>query len=755
MKKILALLTPLLMVLSANAQIEKAKKYLELKAWAKAQSMAAKEVTKDKNAAEWWYIKASAEYEMSRMDKYRGGKVNYLRECAKSAIKARQKDEAGKYLDDYQVWMKGITIQNNKEAMAAFAQASYARSIQMFRNSFLLTGDTIAYGMLGLSYVKDKQELEGVKIMKTVANWNFDAWSAGNCPGSYVREAFEVLSNFYISKNNADSALEYTTMGLQVFPLNLILKKNARFLLSNEIDAKSLMGYNADYIEAVNRALGYFPADTQFLYAQNFYFLRKIGNLSSAKPWNEATDAVLQFYKLKSRAVSSGVVNSTDQFLIKDSTAFLFKLLDYFLRRNNPATIAFCFRQWYPVQMKLPAMDEAVYENLLKSPPDNISRKMVSILFADAREDYPKNKKITQYRLDYFNRWTAKPVRRAELYLQQEMCDALNSDFPADKKLKSALQQLLWNCTDSAIAEATMYTAWKYLNRMLNDFPAAPKLSELHLRVAKADFKNRYFETRIGYSTVKGIKIPNTGWNGNSKTCTPGSLPDTTLYKVVDRINYFRQNAGIKTAMVLNREQTEKAQAAATMFAPKGIFTREAKPATHACYSQDAAEAALHAQAILEPNPAQCVTVFMDDKKSDEMINRRAILNPAGRQMGFGCAENNSVFWLLDLRPNPDSAYYKTHFVTWPSRFCPKMLLMDKWSFSMDADLKDATVSITDESGAKVDAVVSLQAAPQLKLQTLVFKPAVDMGEKAAGTTWKVKVTLKNKKVYDYSVSSF
>jgi hypothetical protein len=83
------------------------------------------------------------------------------------------------------------------------------------------------------------------------------------------------------------------------------------------------------------------------------------------------------------------------------------------------------------------------------------------------------------------------------------------------------------------------------------------------------------------------------------------------------------------------------------------------------------------------------------------------------------------------------------------------MLVMDKWTFSLDADLKDATVGITDETGAKVDATVTLQAAPQLKLQTLVIKPAQDLGTKTAGTTWKVKVTLKNKKVYDYQVTTF
>ena len=754
--KYLLLLISMFSITIVEAQdkdLIKARAAMDAKQWSRAQSIAESVVEDDKSAVEFWYIKASAEYEMSRLDKYRGGSVNYFKECAKSAVKARTKDVNSKFYEPYSKWMKEITVQNNKEAMAAFAQNSFAKAIQLYRNSYLLTGDTIAYGMLGLSYTKDRQEREGLKILKTVANWNFGAWSAQTCPGTFMREPFEVLSNYYLGKNFYDSALNYTEMGLQVYPSNIILKNNIRTIINKDLTAAAKQGVNNEYLEVINRALNYFPADTSYLLAQNNYYLNKLGTLTRNKPWDEANLMLLQFYSMKKDAVSKGVVNPADAFLIKDSTAFLYQCLDYFLRRNQPGSIAFHFKKWYAAQKKIAAVDEPIMESLLKSPPNTISRKLISILFADAREEYPKNKNISQYRLNFFNAWTAKPVKAAETYLQLEMCEALVADFPKDKLLPATRTKLLFQCTDSAVNDENMYAAWRYLNRLEALNPDAEAFDKLYRRVAEKDFAVRYYQTRISYQTKNGVKRAATGWDGNSNLCKAGSLPDSTLYKVIDRINYFRQNAGVKQPMALSMDKVKKCQEAAVMYAPLGIFTREPKTETHQCYTRNAAEAAAHAQAILEPNPAQCVTIFMDDRKSDEMINRRSILNPGSQYAGFGSAENNSVFWLLDLAPTADSSWYKTHFVAWPNRYTPKMLFMDKWTFSMDAALQGAEVKVFDETNTEVPTIVFYQPAAQLNLPMLSFRPAADLGEKKPGTRWQVKITLKNKKTYQYSVT--
>ncbi|MEK0420629.1 MAG: hypothetical protein RLZZ161_480 [Bacteroidota bacterium] len=750
---LLLILTSTAFLKAQDKVLTKARTALQNKQWSRAQSIAESVVKDDKTAVEYWYIKASAEYEMSQMDKYRGGKVNYFKESAKSAVKARTKDVNGRYYETYAKWMKNITEQNNKEAMAAYAQNSYARAIQLYKNSYMLTGDTIAYGMLGLSYTKDRQEREGIKILKTVANWNFGAYSAQNCKGTYMREPYELLSNYYLSKGFYDSALNYTEMGLQVYSSNIILKNNIRTIVNNDIAIAAKQGYNSAYIEVINRALSYFPSDTAYLIYQNNYYLSKLGTLTKNKPWDEAGSMLTQFYRMKKEAVANGVVNPADVFLIKDSTAFLYQCLDYFLRRNQPGSIAFHFKKWYASQKGIPAVDEPIMESLLKSPPQTISRKLISVLFADAREDYPKNKNISQYRLNFFNTWSSNPVKAAETFLQLEMCEALVIDFPKDKTLPVTRMNLLFKCADTAVKEENMYSAWRYLNRLEALNPEAAAFDKLYKRLAEKDFIVRYSQTRIAYQTKNGVKRAATGWDGNSNLCKAGSLPDTTLYKVIDRLNYFRQNAGVKQPMVLSMDKVKKCQEAAVMFAPIGIFSREPKPETHQCFSRNAAEAAANAQAILESNPAQCVTIFMDDRKSDEMINRRSILNPGSQYAGFGSAENNSVFWLLDLAPTADSSWYKNHFIAWPNRYCPKMLFMDKWTFSMDAALQGADVKIFDENNTEVPTNVIYQPAGQLNHPMLSFRPAADLGDKKPGTRWQVKITLKNKKTFQYSVT--
>jgi hypothetical protein len=81
------------------------------------------------------------------------------------------------------------------------------------------------------------------------------------------------------------------------------------------------------------------------------------------------------------------------------------------------------------------------------------------------------------------------------------------------------------------------------------------------------------------------------------------------------------------------------------------------------------------------------------------------------------------------------------------------MLAMPKWTFSMDAPLKDAQVQVSDETGADVPVETTWQPAGQLNHQTLIFKPTALLAKKSKGTTWQVKITLKNKKAYSYSVT--
>lgn len=746
-------------VLTANAQdktLIAARKAYTAGQFPKAQSISKKALEKDKTQAEHWYIRACSEFQMSKMSKYMGGKISYDKECVKSAVRARQYDADGAYFDEYAGIFEEIVDKNNKEAMANYAQKRYAKAIQMYKNSFDLTGDTIAYAMLGMSYWEDKKEMDGLRIFREVTAWNYGAKLEGWGEKTFVREPFEHLSNYFLERGMFDSAVQYTEMGLSIYNLNRVLLDNEKFMLKTVLIDLAKYKLDEEFIQTVDRGMKYFPSDSQFLYQQNYYYLTRLMDATQTRPYDSADFLLYQFYTAKRRDLKNDVTNGSDEFLIKDTTQFLFQCLDYYLRTNTRNTTAYIFKQWYAHYKGVPEFTEAMAEGLLKSPPDNISKRMITMLYTDAIGEFPWNKNFKKYRLTYFNAWMKKPRRKGELSNLLDMNEDVILDYPADKTLKLALEKNLSAVIDSMAKDGRMYDAWNYFNRMQSSFPTAANLPTLKQNIAKADFQKRYSDTRITYTEVKGKKIANTGWDGESAMCRPGTMPDSTLYKVLHRVNYYRQNAGIVLPMNLSMERVHKCQEAAVMYNGKGIFSREPKPETHQCYTEDAKEAAEVAQAILENNPAQCVTIFMDDTKSQEMVNRMSILNPEALDMGFGSAENNSVFWLLDVGGAPDSVYYQTHFVSWPpAGFCPKMLVFKKWTFSIAADVKEAKVSITDKDGKDVPTTINVYPLSGMLLNTLTLQPNIDTKKLTDKDFYTVTVELKDKRKFNYKVQLF
>jgi hypothetical protein len=71
----------------------------------------------------------------------------------------------------------------------------------------------------------------------------------------------------------------------------------------------------------------------------------------------------------------------------------------------------------------------------------------------------------------------------------------------------------------------------------------------------------------------------------------------------------------------------------------------------------------------------------------------------------------------------------------------------------MDAPLQGAEVKVFDENNTEVPTILFYQPAGQLNHPILSFRPASELGDKKPGTRWQVKITLKNKKTYQYSVT--
>ena len=375
---------------------------------------------------------------------------------------------------------------------------------------------------------------------------------------------------------------------------------------------------------------------------------------------------------------------------------FSAKCLSYFLSRNAEKSTVYFFYNWYPQFFKSPQIDEKGLETILSNPPVYVTKRLILALMNHGGRSYPKNKNLKTYRLNTFNNWKSQSVFPVEWHGLLTTADSVIKDFPKMIELKKEKEKLIVRAIDSFYNYKQVDICWGYLRKLKDEFPTNPIAQKINYALSRLDFEVRYKGSKIANrKTASNTIIAETGWKGLSKRCDYGEMPDSTLNKLENRINYFRQNAGVRDILAIDKERSAKCQEASVMFAPIGIFSREPGPETHTCYTKDAGQAAMFGQMVKDPNPAIALTVLMSDEKSEELYNRQFVLAPNSRKLGIGASENNTVAWVTTPTDKLiDTAYYNTHFIAWPPAYCPKMFLFDKWSFSMYGDFGKAKVSI-------------------------------------------------------------
>ncbi len=712
----------------------KARKAFAEKKYAAAQKICAKGLEKQRDDYELYYIKSICEFQMSEISKYANGDNNWAKDAVKSAVKARKFDDNNIYFSTYAEQLKPIVAYNNQQALANYAQKKYAQAVQMYRNSYELTGDTVAFGMMGYSLYLKGDEMEAIKTMRIVAGWNYAAFAKNEKPNTYVREAFEVLTDYYYQKKQGDSAILYCEMGLEVFPKNLRLLGFEKQMLSTAMaKTKEKTGLSTLYNSLLEKGLSYFPSDTFFLHQQNAYYLNRIAQACDEGRLNDAYLFHLDFYNRKQELIALKSVNKSDPFLLKDSIGFMARGLEYYLARNESKATLFYFFKWFGAYYHIDKIDEKTVDGMLKIPPQQLSRRLVSMLVEYSIATYPKNKNFRQYRLNILQDWTKKPVPYYEWERILRFSDSVAKDFPKNTAFKSERLKLYFRGIDSCSKLKHFDLAWKYYYQ-LQDLAIAPALDlkNWQEKLAKADFEYRFKGSKIYYTTIAGSKtkkIAQTGWTGgNTKLCEPGKLPDSTLIKITNRINYFRQNSGALNPYMLDFGKVAGAQEAAVLFSNKGVFTQTPKPETHPCYTDLAATACELGMAVQESNPAQSTTILMSDKKSEVFLTRRMLTHPGFETFGVGSAENNSFFWIAEQQaPILDSNFWKKHAVTWPvAGASPAMLVFDQWSYSSLIDLSKATVKMVSTKLGAIEVTQRWVAGSAVGLPTLVWESVVE-----------------------------
>lgn len=778
MKKIYALLLLFFAFgnsFSQSLSVLQAKEAIENGKYKKAIKKAEKGLEKDKMLYELYFLKAWAQLEGAMQIEEERARLREMKQSVRTISRVMNKQPDTFISNKYTFILKRIANEYAGIGYRYYYRKQYRKALPFLEDAWKLSNDTLAYAALGLSKYEEGDTSNGVKMLDTAILWSYQNWQDSSKPivydsknksfeefeKTYTLLSCQYLAEHFANRNEEDLSLGYIEIGLEMFPEDYKLTRTVVDVIERKIKKQTaLYGLNSTTKRWIDQGLKYENNRTYFLNMQNQYFLHRLNYVFNRNDSSVflATDA--DFYREKKALAKAGSVNEKDPFLTEDSFLFVTECLKHFMSRDNPVGILHYFYKWYPLSYKTPQLNEEGLQSILSNPPTFVSQRLLYVLSNHAVNIYDKNETIKKARYDLYKKWLDGTIQGVTWNYLFNWNVMLAEDFPKKKfEFRLNKEKILTRGIDSFLVYDDLASVWGFYRLLTEEFPENADLDSLNKKIALADFHSRYKGSRIFSETNGSETKVFTGWNGYSKRCTAGKMPDSTIAKIGDRINYFRQNAGYKRILPYNPRRSKKCQEASVMYAPIGVFTREPTPETHICYTKDAAEAAAFSQMVKDPNPAIAATVLMADNKSDELYNRQYVLAPNARSFAFGASENNSVYWMVqpsEKLNKKDSAWFKKNFISWPpAGYCPRMFLFSKWSFMMDQNLEGATVTLKSLSLSTVKAESKVEKSPFLPYSTLVINPKITAAEArgfAKDEIIDVQIKLKNRKTIGYQV---
>ncbi|MDE2754708.1 MAG: S-layer homology domain-containing protein, partial [Gemmatimonadota bacterium] len=199
---------------------------------------------------------------------------------------------------------------------------------------------------------------------------------------------------------------------------------------------------------------------------------------------------------------------------------------------------------------------------------------------------------------------------------------------------------------------------------------------------------------------------PAWGYTGDVIRCVAGTTSQAFRDSVIQRINWYRQMAGLGT-VTEDPGLSASAQQAALMMAAHGELSHY-PDSDWTCFNGQGAASAGRSNLFLGRAGTSGIDGYIQDPGADNrpVGHRRWILDPATLEMGTGDVGYPYPANALDvaggdrLGSRPD-VREERGFVAWPpSGYVPPGVVWGRWSFSLaGADFRESSVVVTDDSG--------------------------------------------------------
>ena len=199
---------------------------------------------------------------------------------------------------------------------------------------------------------------------------------------------------------------------------------------------------------------------------------------------------------------------------------------------------------------------------------------------------------------------------------------------------------------------------------------------------------------------------PESGYFGDVFACDAGTTSQQFRDSVVQRVNWYRQMAGLRPVSE-NREFSAAAQQAALIMAAQERIAHYPRSGWE-CYTQTGADAA-RSNLSLGAHGIEAIDNYMEDD-GDNNLNvghRRWILYARLTVIGTGDIPPganraaNALYVFGQPRADTRQVREERGFVAWPPPgYVPAEVAWGRWSFVLpNADFSGATVDVSDESG--------------------------------------------------------
>ena len=202
---------------------------------------------------------------------------------------------------------------------------------------------------------------------------------------------------------------------------------------------------------------------------------------------------------------------------------------------------------------------------------------------------------------------------------------------------------------------------------------------------------------------------PDWGFTGSVGRCEPGTTRQAFRDSVIQRVNWYRQMAGLDT-VTEESELSAGAQDAALIMVANEMLSHDPGEDWD-CYTQTGAASAGRSNLGLGRVGVAGIDAYMRDwgDNNRHVGHRRWILDPQTLEVGTGNVGKPDTYMMAnaldilggDRLGSRPGVREERSFVAWPpSGYVPAGVVWGRWSFSLaDADFLEASVAVAVDSG--------------------------------------------------------